>query len=59
MMSFLQKLPRNPNFWSLMWLQVQLGSFVEVLSGERDAEGNDKPFLMEVTELFEDVRVQH
>ena len=40
-------------------LQVRLGSFVEVLSGELDAAGKDKPYLMEVTELFEDSRVQH
>ena len=32
---------------------------MEVQSGEVDAAGNDKPFLMEITELFEDIRVNH
>lgn len=38
-------------------MQVQLGSFVEMLSGELDASANERTFLMEVTELFEDSRV--
>lgn len=38
-------------------MQVCLGSFVELLSGEEDANGKDRTFLMEVTELFEDVGV--
>lgn len=40
-------------------LQVGLGDFVEVYSGERDADGVDRPWIMEVTELFEDTWVHH
>ena len=42
----------------LSWLsQVGLGDFVEVYSGEKDTDGNDRPWIMEVTELFEDAQV--
>ena len=37
--------------------QVGLGDFVEVYSGEKDADGIDRPWIMEVTELFEDAQV--
>ncbi len=40
-------------------LQVGLGDFVEVYSGEKDADGIDRPWIMEVTELFEDAQVHH
>lgn len=39
--------------------QVGLGDFVEVYSGKKDADGNDRPWIMEVTELFEDAQVHH
>lgn len=38
-------------------LQVGLGDFVEVYSGEKDIDGVDRPWIMEVTELFEDAQV--
>jgi len=38
--------------------QVSLGDFVEVYSGEKDDRGDDvRPWIMEVTELFEEVQV--
>jgi len=39
--------------------QVGLGDFVEVYSGKKDADGNDRPWIMEVTEFFEDAQVHH
>ena len=40
-------------------LQVGLGDFVEVYSGETDIDSKDRPWIMEVTELFEDAQVHH
>ncbi|KAL0040722.1 hypothetical protein WJX79_003028 [Trebouxia sp. C0005] len=39
--------------------KVGLGDFVEVYSGKKDADGNERPYIMEVTELFEDVQGGH
>ena len=38
--------------------QVSLGDYVELRSGEQDKDGNDRPWIMRVAELFEDVKVQ-
>lgn len=46
--------------FGMSWMsQVGLGDFVEVYSGKKDADGNERPYIMEVTELFEDVQVHH
>ncbi|DBA74077.1 TPA: hypothetical protein ACH3X1_010890 [Trebouxia sp. C0004] len=39
--------------------KVGLGDFVEVYSGEKDIDGIDRPWIMEVTELFEDAQGSH
>ena len=40
-------------------VQVSLGEFVEIYSNEEDNKGNNKPWIMQVTELFQDVKVQY
>ncbi len=49
-------LVRDVTSWML---QVGLGDFVEVYSGETDIDSKDRPWIMEVTELFEDAQVHH
>ena len=38
-------------------IQVSLGDFVELESGEQDSEGNPRHWIMEVLELLQDVQV--
>ena len=49
-------LVRDVTSWML---QVGLGDFVEVYSGETDIDSKDRSWIMEVTELFEDAQVHH